>query len=96
MYAVNLADMTQTAVVTAAQMLVQPVAVPDLVKVGPNPDDMAVALNCDEQRAKAICAILNSKRTLVRCYVQGSRGGWTRLRNEDLRAWNVTQPPDPA
>jgi hypothetical protein len=82
-YAVNVADLSLDGVAFRAQLLLSPDVVPTrrIVKCGPNLDDGAVVLECDDQRAEAICEVLNTERP-VRCYVQGARGGWSRLKLE--------------
>jgi len=68
-----------------ARLLLEPLTLRrEIVKTGPNLDDASVVLETDdEKRATSICSVLNANR-VVRCYVEGKRGGWKRYKPEKV------------
>ena len=83
--AVNIADLTRYDTMIAG-LLVAPVA-PGKQIVNTDPsrvDEGAVILECEDERALAIVAILRLqdkkvKRYACRAYQQGPRGGWKKV-----------------
>lgn len=82
--AVNVADLTRhNGLVT--QLLVGPHATRwELTDCGPNLDDGALVLECEEMQARAIVDVLRIKDLRVkqyatRAYSQGPRGGWSKI-----------------
>ena len=83
--ALNVADLTRNDALIM-QCLVGPhvSSSADTVNCGPNLDDDAVVLTCDETQAKAIVDVLrikdrNAKRYATRAYSEGPRGGWRKI-----------------
>lgn len=88
-YAVNICDCTYDEVRFMAGLMLTPVT-PNRTTVETERgrvDGGAVVLECEEERAKAICQVLQKKpiRTCgqggrkVRCYIERPRGGWKRF-----------------
>jgi len=90
-YAVNVADMAYPDVAALASIALGPfVAKREVVSCGAAIDNMAVVLECDEKRAKALCEVLNMKGRKIRCYAEGPRGGWSRLKIETRKSVKET------
>ena len=81
MIAVNVADISvQGPDALAIGILVAPV-IRGKQTVNPQPrraDGMAVILECDDERARAIVDVLRNN-LRVRAYEQGPRGGWRKI-----------------
>jgi hypothetical protein len=89
-YAINIADLTHDEIRIPVQMLVGPVTHSrNIVKAGPDIDEVAVVLECDEARAESICDFMATagleRGCPVRCYSEGSRGAWRELRRKGGR-----------
>lgn len=87
-YAINVADLTRHAVITP--ILLGPVT-QNRITANAEPkmmDGMALVLQCDEKRARAICQILRDhddrlKQYRTRVYIQKNPpgGAWTKVKN---------------
>ena len=86
--ALNIADLTRFDSIIR-QCMITPVLSNDngsVVVVGPNMDDSAIILNCDDKRGRAVIEFLRmadgkAKRYLTRAYVEGPRGGWRKVQS---------------
>ena len=86
--ALNIADLTRFDPIVR-QCMIAPVLSNDngaVVNVGPNMDDSAIILNCDDKRGRAVIEFLRmadgkAKRYLTRAYVEGPRGGWRKVQS---------------
>jgi len=94
-YAVNLCDfrtvmddLPQTAAIAAGAMLKSHVSSGEVVQpVEDRPDEDALLLECEDERAAAICDALRHiglkhgwGKNKLRIYEQGPRGGWKRIK----------------
>lgn len=81
-YAVNIGDMTMPHNRFALKWLVGPV-IPghQVVNTGGDANDSeAVVLECPDDKAEAICAVLRRGGQMVRCYCQNKSGrGWKAM-----------------
>lgn len=89
--ALNIADLTREPHPEIVPILIGPVT-PGRVLVNANPkvfDEMAVVLECDKKRARAIAQILRDqddrlKQYRTRIYFEGKRGGWRKATSEEV------------
>jgi len=82
-YAVNIFDLTRDDKKYLGPILIAPVVPNKIeVKVGKNVDELALLLECDAQRAAAICLVIRMKwpKHLIRCYQSKTgKGGWKKI-----------------
>jgi hypothetical protein len=81
MYAINLADLAYPERVIVARCLIAPVQGEIVATDAHRFDEMAVTLDCDDERAKAIVDTirLKFKRNTLRCYRGQLGGAWERV-----------------
>lgn len=88
-YAVNVFDLTAPAFAAGpmnmAGLMIEPVtrSQRQVEPASANPDETGLILECDDERARAIIAVLNLK-VFVRAYRKGARGAWVRLTRKEI------------
>ena len=80
-YAVNLADITKPEYTLAASIMVGPVQGPTVKAEPGRIGGVAVRLDCDEERAKAIISVfrLKAQKHELRCYASKTGKNWRRI-----------------
>ena len=79
-YAVNTGDLMLMPSIVA-ELLIAPVRGKTININKSRFDEMAVELECDEERAEAIVAVIRVRfgRNNLRCYKRGDRGEWKQI-----------------
>ena len=88
-YAVNIADLARLEEIPRLCLMAPVVQSRTTIRAEPGMiDGAAIVLECPERQAAAICDLVRdldvrAKRYETRCYIEGKRGGWHRMKRRE-------------